>query len=220
MANVAHVRSRLPRRTRRAVDIAHRKRRDSHRGYPDLLQTHNVAIGASLPVPDHFPVPDRAVTFKFRIDRTLATATGNIVSLGDQGSIGFQGGDLRVVTGGGSPDTFLGTFAGAPRDSAEVVVALQPTTGRVCAWVDSDPAVIGSTVATFPYSWATSGVVDYDSIAGAVVRSNLDIFVFQLPRHFGQHGAAQPPAVDDLLFRAAIMTNLATSSVPFTDTEC
>lgn len=220
MASIAQVRSRLPRRTRRAVDIAHRKRRDSHRGFPDLLQTHRVPIGGSIPVVDHFPVPGRAVTFKFRVDRTLATATGNVVTFGDQGSIGFQAGQLRIVTGGGLPDTFLGPFLGAPLDSAEVVVALQPSTGRVCGWVDSDPAVIGSTVSTFPYSWATSGVVDYDSIAGVVVISDLDVFVFQLPRHFGQHGAIQQPSVDDLLFRAAIMTNRATSSVPFTDTTC
>ncbi len=219
MPNVAGLMKRLPRGTRRAVDISRRKRLDSHRGFPDLLQTHNVAIGASLTVPAHFPVPGRAVTFKFRVDRTSAAATGDIVTLGDQGSIGFSAGNLEVRTGGGGvPDEFVGTFVGAPRDSAEVVVALQPTTGRVCAWVDS-VAVIGATVTTFPYSWATTGVVDYDSIIGASVLSNLDIFVFQLPRHFGVHGVATI-AVDDLLYRAAIMTDLATSSVPFTDTTC
>ncbi len=219
MANTAKMMKRLPRRTRRSVDIARRKRRDSHRGYPDLLQTHNVAIGASLPVVDHFPVPGRAVTLKFRVDRTSASATGDVVTLGDQGSIGFNNGELEVVTGGGSASTFRGAFVGAPRDSAEVVVALQPTTGRVCAWVDSD-VVLGGVVTTFPYSWATSGELDYDSIVGAQVLSNLDVFVFQLPRHFGVHGTAPPVDVEDLLFRAATMTNIATSSVPFTDTTC
>lgn len=189
MANTALARKRLSLRTGRAVDIAHRKRRDSHRGFPDLLQTHRLAVGTSVTVPGHFPVPGRAVTFKFRVDRTSSTATGDIILLGDQGSIGFQAGQLRVVTGGGTPDTFLGPFLAAPLDNAEVVVALQPTTGRVCAWVDSDPAIIGATVSTFPYSWATSGLVDFDSIVGARVRSDLDVFVFQLPRHFGQHGA-------------------------------
>ena len=159
---------------------------------------------------------DRAVTFKFRVDRTSASATGTIVTLGNEGSIGFNNGDLEVVVGG---ETFTGSFVGVPRDSAEIVVAIQPTTGRVCAWVDTPISVSGN-VTVVPFNWASTGVVDFDSIIGAQVRSDLDIFIFQLPRHFGAHAAPPAPAVDDLLFRAAIMTNLATSSVPFTDTTC
>lgn len=216
MVNVAGAKKRLGHRRRVACHVNWNKRRDSHRGYPDLLQTHNLSIGSSLPVVDHFPLPGRDVTFKFRVDRTSDTATGVIVTLGDQGSIGFDGGDLEVVTGG---DTFVGTFIGAPSDSAEVVVSLQPTTGLVCAWVDSRLTVAGL-VSTFPYSWATSGNLDYDGIVGVTVRSRLDVFDGQLPRHFGEHAGGPPVAVEDLLFRAAIMTNLATSSVPFTDTTC
>ncbi len=214
MPGVAAAKRRLSSRAARMVAINHKRRRDSHRGYPDLHQTHRLPIATSLPAATHFPLPGEAVTFKFRVDRISASVTGTILTLGDQGSIGFAAGSLEVVTGGGTPDVLVGTFVGAPRDSAEVVVAIQPSTGQVRAWVDS-VRVIADVVSTFPFNWATSGLVDYDGIVGADALSDLDVFVGQLPRHFGDVTAVVAPTVADLLFRAATIAQLATSRVPF-----
>lgn len=211
MVNVAAARSRLGLRARRAVDISHRKRRDSHRGYPDLHQTHTIPIGGSVFVVSSFPNTDRAVTFKFRVDRTSDVADGNIVTLGNEGHIGFNVGELEVVAGG---RTFRAPFIGAPRSSAEVVVALRPTDGQVRAWVDSE-CVIADVAFVVPFSWATSGSVAYGSVAGADVLSDLDVFDLQLPRHFDECSAIADVRFSPLLFRVAIAANLSTSEVPF-----
>lgn len=196
------------------MDIAHRKRRDSHRGYPDLSQTHTISIGGSVAVAQSFTRTDQAVTFKCRFDRTSATATGTLFTLGDQGSVGFQNGELRIETGG---SIFLGAFPGAPIDSAELVVAIKPTTGEVRAWVDSDCVISGEILDPFPYSWATSGNVAYDSTTGVEAISDLDAFELQLPRHFDECGdiTTPTPSTCPILFNAAHATQLATSEVPF-----
>jgi len=213
MVNPAAARRRLSRAAARAVSIAHRRRRDSHRGYPDLFQTHRVAVGGSIDVPTYFPTPAREVTFKFRLNRSDPAATGVLVTLGDQGSIELQSGALLVNQNG---EEFVGSFPGAPASSAEVVVALKPVEGKVRAWADSD-CVISGVTSSFPYSWATSGSIAYDSIAGADVVSELDAFDLQLPRHFDECGDVTTPAAesDDHLYRAAIAANLATRFVPF-----
>lgn len=218
MASVATAR----RRTLLRVNaIARRKRKDSHRGYPDLHQTHTIAIGTSDAIANHFDSGDMAgpVTFKFRVDRTSDSATGTVLALGNESTIGFDSGDLEIFTGGGSGDTFTGTFIGAPRDSAEVVVALHPSTGQVRAWVDS-VRVIAGTVSTYPWSWAATGTLDYDGISGLSVRQDLYAYVGQIPRHFFEvsvGGAGSGGVVfDDLLFRASRQaTDLATSRFPY-----
>lgn len=192
-------------RTRRAVDINHRKRRNSHRGYPDLHQTHSIEKAAALPVVRYFDDRTRPVTFKLRIGRTSDAANGPAVSLGNEGAIGFAGGALQIVTGGGTPDTFIGAFVGAPVLSAEVVVAFLPDTGLVRAWVDSD-LVISGRVTTYPYSWATSGNLTYSDPTGALTKSRLGVFLGQLPRHFNLEDVPVAPVAEDLLLRAARAT--------------
>lgn len=213
MVNAAAARSRLGLRARRAIDIHHRKRRDSHRGYPDLHQTHTIVVGGSVAVAASFPDTTGSVTFKFRVDRTSSVADGKIVTLGNEGHIGFANGQLEVVTGG---STFRAPFIGAPRDSAEVVVAFRSIAGQVRAWIDSE-CVIANEAGTIPFSWADTGSVAYDSIVGAVVLSDLDIFELQLPRHFDECSSVGTvvSAFCPILFRVAIAANLSTSEVPF-----
>lgn len=204
MANIAATRRAHSLQMRRAVSLHHNKRRNANRGYPDLHQTHRIAIGNSLSIPTNFPDVARPVTFKFRVDRTGSSATGTIATLGDQGTIGFQSGNLEIVTGGGATDTFTGTFIGAPRDSAEVVVAINPASGEVRAWVDSS-LIIAGTVTTFPFSWATTGLLDYDGIIGVDVRSDFDVFVGQLPKRF-VNAVSALLALEGILLRAAKAT--------------
>ena len=211
MVNVAAARSRLGLRARRAIDIHHRKRRDSHRGYPDLHQTHTIAVGGSFAVAASFSDTTRSVTFKFRVNRTSPVADGKIVTLGNEGHIGFDVGRLEVATGG---SVFRAPFIGAPRNSAEVVVAIRPIDGQVRAWVDSD-CVIASETFLSAFSWALFGNIAYGSVGGATVLSDLDIFNLQLPRHFDECGPIPDTRFCQLLFRAAIAANLSTSEVPF-----
>jgi len=216
MPNPAAARRRLGRGAARAVAIAHKKRRDSHRGYPDLSMTHLIPIGGSVLVTDAFPTPAREITFKFRLDRQNPVANGVLITLGDQGSIGVNAGDLEIVTNG---ESFIGAFAGAPIDSAEIVVALKPVEGKVRAWVDSACCISGITT-LFPYSWATSGLLTYGSIAGAQVLSDLEVFDLQLPRHVDECGDITNPVVPPsdfcgILYRAARAANLATTHFPF-----
>ncbi|KKK69294.1 hypothetical protein LCGC14_2935490, partial [marine sediment metagenome] len=178
---------------------------------PDLHQTHTIAVDGSVAVAASFPDTTRSVTFKFRVNRTSAAADGKIVTLGNEGHIGFDVGRLEVVTGG---STFRAPFVGAPRDSAEIVVAIRPIDGQVRAWVDSDCVIAADTFLS-AFSWAIFGNVAYGSVGGATVLSDLDIFDFQLPRHFDECGSIPDTGFCQLLYRAAIAANLSTSEVPF-----
>lgn len=202
-------------RIQRALQISRRRRKDSHRGYPNLHQTHNIVPGASLPVSTNFPETDRPVTFKLRGNRTSDTAAGNILTMGNEGTIGMAAGNLEVVTGGGVTDTFVGTYIGAPRDHAEIVVAINPAAGLVMAWIDSQ-RVIAGLVTTFPFSWATTGNVLYTAPAGLATISNLDVFIGAVPRHAIFISGVAPPITDETLLRAARAT-YQTGHWPFLD---
>lgn len=205
MVSVTRARKRLTRAQRRAVAINHRKRRDSHRGYPDQHQTHSIEPGGSLTFAS-FSDPSRPVTFKFRVDFSgiLLDATsvdGKIADWPD-GSIGFDVGRLEVVTGG---SIFRVPVFGNPTDHAEIVVAFKPVLGQVRAWVDSYCVLSADTFLT-AYNWITSGALAYDSVPGATVLDNFEIFDGTLPRHFDECAASTGVVFCPLLYRAARAT--------------
>lgn len=213
MASAAQAMRRITAQQRRVVQNYARRRRLSHLGWPDLHQTHRFSIDdVGLSAVTHFPDRGRPITWKVRVDRTGDAATGVIATLGAQSSIGFDNGDLMVVLAG---ESFPGTFIGAPRDDAEIVVAFHPASGGIRAWVDSMLVIAGRHSAP-PILWATSGTVALASIVGVAVRSDLDAFDGSIPRHFFEVAVGVPPTLDDILFRATRQgTDLATSRFPY-----
>lgn len=166
---------------RQAIIINNRRRQAARRGFPDLFQTHEVAIGGSFAAAS-FNATD-PITFKFRVNRTSDTVSGDLIDW-DQGEIGFATGELKVTVMG---STFTGVFMGAPIADAEVEVAWHPGSGETYARVDG--VVIISGTAITPGAWITSGSLAYDSIVGATVLSPLEIYEDSLPGWFGMPAA-------------------------------
>ena len=198
---------------RHAVALAHRKRRDSHRGYPGLHQTHGVALGGSLSSAS-FPEPHLPVTMKLRVDFSGSTPEGEIVSW-NGGSIGFDVGRLEVITGG---SIYRVTVFGNPTSHSDIVVAIRPNDGQVRAWVDSR-CVLSATTTQSGHNWIGAGTLSFQSITDATVLAQLEIYDKALPRHFNACPAT--PGLDPggtfctVLYRAAHATGLATSKVPY-----
>jgi hypothetical protein len=201
MPSIAAIRRRHSARMRRAVHNNLRNRRDSHRGFPDLHGTHLIPLCGSLSAVTNFPNRRRDITFKFRVDRVDDDASGAIVTLGDQGYIGFVDGEIAVLTGGPPGTLITAPFIGAPRSEAEVVVALRPQLGEVRIWVDSEAPTVAAQVETWPYDWATSGLVRYSDSNGICP-----------PR-----SGPAPVFIEDVLCRAARWANFATERVIFMD---
>jgi hypothetical protein len=213
VASAAGARRALGRRAARAVAIAQRKRRDSHRSYPDLLQTHRLAIGASIAdVTAAFADSTLPLTFRFRCNPT-AGATGVVLQLGSSTHVGFSAGELEVQVNGW---IFRAPFAGEPRSECEIAVAFKPVEAKVRAWVDSD-CVISGLAPPAGFAWGSSGSVDYDSTPGAQVLDDVDFYYKQLPRHVDECPDSTPatPATCPILYNAAIATNIATEHFPF-----
>ena len=202
----------------RQFQIDARKRRDSLRGYPDLHQTHRVPVGGSLDAGDSFPSATRRVTFKLRVDADASEvypfgSTGVLLDTG-AGSVGFVLGRLRLIFNGSAVE---GPFVGAPKASAEVVVALHPQTGEVRAWVDSELSVAGNVGAGF--AWHDGATFQYSAGFGGVTPSHdLDAFYGQLPRHFLGEVEQAAPAFDEVLYRSTRQAaDQASAHVPFLD---
>ena len=157
-----------------------------------LAQTANFASGTTgIDTGDSFPDRNRPTTLRFRLQRTAATASGDVVTLGSaarrlQVSVTDQ--DLTANAGGTGDDQASVTVVGAlpVQDQVfDVAVWAEPGTGRLAVWGDgqlrgSDTAVNGN----FGGAWADD---DPDGTVGASlmnleIGAGVDVFDGQGPR--------------------------------------
>lgn len=176
------------------------RRRDSHRSYPDLLQTHNIGEGETLSTTDNFPSLLAPITFASRF-RRLGSSNDVFLS-SDLFELSNVAGGIRIDVG-----TFSKTVAFADGRSAQFALAFRPGDAQVRLWIDSVCVAAATYSATAPSAWATVGnVVSYDNAGGVDLETRLDVFYCSRPIHFGLPRDDVVSTFDDLLCRAALAT--------------